>query len=76
MSTIDLAGTGVGAVDGRAELLSVTDKLEQTSVDYYATLRSIEAQRRAAMVEEGKAGGRVNIGPPIPVPDLTLPATP
>ena len=76
MSTIDMAGTGVGAVDGRAELLSVTDKLEQTSVDYYATLRSIEAQRRAALVEEGKAGGRVNIGPPIPVPDVTLPATP
>jgi phospholipid-binding lipoprotein MlaA len=79
MSTIDLAGTGVGAVDGRADLLSVTDKLEQTSVDYYATLRSIEAQRRAAFIEEGKAGGeqgRVNIGPLTPVPDVTLPATP
>jgi phospholipid-binding lipoprotein MlaA len=79
MSTIDMAGTGVGAVDGRADLLSVTDKLEQTSVDYYATLRSIEAQRRAALVEEGKAGGepgRVNIGPLAPVPDVTLPATP
>jgi phospholipid-binding lipoprotein MlaA len=79
MSTIDVAGTGVGAVDGRADLLSVTDKLEQTSVDYYATLRSIEAQRRAALVEEGKAGGepaRVDIGPLAPVPDVTLPATP
>ncbi len=79
MSTIELAGTGVGAVDGRADLLSVTDKLEQTSVDYYSALRSIEAQRRATLVEEGKAGGqhgRVNIGPLAPVPDVTLPATP
>src|SRR5882724_7688071 len=56
MSTIELAGGGVGAVDGRANLLSTTDKLEQTSLDYYAALRSIEAQRRAAFVEEGKAG--------------------
>jgi ABC-type transporter lipoprotein component MlaA len=65
-------------VDGRADLLKVTDKLEQTSLDYYTALRSIEAQRRANFVEEGKAGGqpgRVNIGPP--VPDVTLmPDTP
>jgi phospholipid-binding lipoprotein MlaA len=78
MSTIELAGTGVGAVDGRADLLSVTDKLEQTSLDYYVSLRSMEAQRRARFVDEGKAGGqpgRVNIGPP--VPDVTLmPDTP
>src|SRR6266478_10165019 len=57
MSTIESAGTGVGAVDGRADLLGVTDKLEQSSLDYYATLRSIEAQRRAAFIEEGKTGG-------------------
>ncbi len=80
MSTIELAGGGVGAVDGRADLLSVTDKLEQTSLDYYVALRSMEAQRRAAFVAEGKAGGqpeRVNVGSPTPVPDVTLmPATP
>jgi phospholipid-binding lipoprotein MlaA len=75
MSTIELAGGGVGAVDGRADLLSVTDNLEQTSLDYYVALRSMEAQRRAAFVAEGKAGGqpgRVDIGPITPVPDVTL----
>jgi phospholipid-binding lipoprotein MlaA len=79
MSTIELAGTGVGAVDGRADLLSVTDKLEQTSLDYYVSLRSMAAQRRAAMVEEGKVGeepGRVIIEPLTPAPDVALPVTP
>jgi ABC-type transporter lipoprotein component MlaA len=46
--------------------------------DDYTALRSMEAQRRANFVEEGKAGeqpGRVNIGPP--VTDVTLmPDTP
>ena len=70
MSTIDLAGTGVGAVDERADLLSTTDTLEKTSVDYYASLRSMQAQHRAALVEEGKAGD-VDIGPDTPLPDDT-----
>jgi ABC-type transporter lipoprotein component MlaA len=46
--------------------------------DDHTALRSMEAQRRANFVEEGKAGeqpGRVNIGPP--VPDVALmPDTP
>jgi phospholipid-binding lipoprotein MlaA len=76
MSTIELAGGGVGVVDGRADLLIKTDALEKTSLDYYASLRSIEAQRRAALVEEGRVG-RVTIGPVTPVPDVTLsPPTP
>jgi phospholipid-binding lipoprotein MlaA len=74
ISTIQLAGGGAGAVDGRAEMLSTTDSLEKTSVDYYAALRSMQAQRRAALVEEGKAGGppgEVIIGPIRPAPDVT-----
>jgi phospholipid-binding lipoprotein MlaA len=47
---------GIGVVDGRADLLPTTDALEASSLDYYATLRSIMAQRRAALVAEGKAG--------------------
>jgi phospholipid-binding lipoprotein MlaA len=80
MSTIEFGGAGVGVVDGRANLLSTTDALEKTSLDYYATLRSIEAQKRAEFVEEGKEGGRpggVNIGPVKQVPDVTIsPPTP
>jgi phospholipid-binding lipoprotein MlaA len=80
MATISSAGAGVGAVDGRAEMLSATDAIEKTSLDYYASLRSMQAQRRAAFVEEGKAGGptgRVIIGPITPAPDGTpAPAAP
>ncbi len=74
MATIETAGTGVGVVDGRADMLGATDALEKTSLDYYASLRSMQAQRREAFVEEGKAGGppgRVIIGPVTPSPDGT-----
>jgi phospholipid-binding lipoprotein MlaA len=56
-ATISMASGGMGFVDTRAGLLSTTDSLERTSVDYYATLRSVAAQRRAKLVAEGKAGG-------------------
>ncbi len=49
-------GSGLGVVDGRAGLLSVTDAMERDSLDYYATLRSLQEQRRAKLVAEGKAG--------------------
>jgi phospholipid-binding lipoprotein MlaA len=56
-ASIALAAVGgVGAVDGRAELLGTTDALERNSLDYYAVLRSAMAQRRAALVAEGKTG--------------------
>jgi phospholipid-binding lipoprotein MlaA len=45
-----------GFVDTRANLLGATDTLERNSVDYYAALRSATAQRRAALVAEGKIG--------------------
>jgi phospholipid-binding lipoprotein MlaA len=56
MSAISMAGTGVRVVDGRANLLETTDSLEASSLDYYATLRSAQAQRRAKLVEEGVQG--------------------
>lgn len=55
---------GLNVVDGRATLLPTTNLLEQTSLDYYAALRSTMAQRRAALVEEGKTGGRGEEGKP------------
>lgn len=81
ISTIQLAGGGAGAVDGRADMLSTTDSIEKTSLDYYASLRSMQAQRRAALVEEGKAGGTppdgVIIGPIRPLrEDTPAPAAP
>ena len=56
ITTIQVTGGGAGVVDGRAGLLSTTDELEKSSLDYYAALRSIMAQRRAAVVEDGKEG--------------------
>ena len=56
-SAISTASGGVGFVDTRANLLGTTDALEHSSVDYYAALRSVTAQRRARLVAEGKAGG-------------------
>ncbi|HEY0181791.1 MAG TPA: VacJ family lipoprotein [Rhodopila sp.] len=53
---VRMASGGAGVVDGRANLLGTTDTLEHSSIDYYATTRSVTAQRRAAFVAEGKAG--------------------
>lgn len=53
---VTMASGGVGIVDGRAGMLGTTDELEHNSLDYYAALRSVMAQRRAALVAEGKAG--------------------
>jgi phospholipid-binding lipoprotein MlaA len=55
-ATVSTATGGVGFIDGRANLLSTTVPLEHNSLDYYAALRSAAAQRRAALVAEGKAG--------------------
>jgi phospholipid-binding lipoprotein MlaA len=55
-TAIGMAAGGAGIVDGRANLLSTTDDLEHNSLDYYAALRSIMAQRRVALVQEGKVG--------------------
>jgi phospholipid-binding lipoprotein MlaA len=53
---VSAAGNGIGLVDGRARLLPATDSLKKSSLDYYATLRSVTTQRRAALVQDGKAG--------------------
>jgi phospholipid-binding lipoprotein MlaA len=56
VAALGAASGGAGFIDRRAELLSMTDPLEHDSLDYYVALRSITAQRRAALVAEGKAG--------------------
>jgi phospholipid-binding lipoprotein MlaA len=55
---VTTASGGLDVVDTRADLMPTTDLLEKTSPDYYAALRSVMAQRRAALVEEGKSGGQ------------------
>jgi phospholipid-binding lipoprotein MlaA len=55
-TAMQAASGGAGLVDGRANLLSASDSLERTSLDYYATVRSATAQRRASLVDDGKTG--------------------
>ncbi|MGQ9371123.1 MlaA family lipoprotein [Azospirillum sp. ST 5-10] len=77
IETVQMVNTGVGTVHQRAGMLAMTDDLEKNSIDYYAALRSVHAQRRAALVEEGRAGGPagiVEVGPVMPLPDA--PPTP
>lgn len=42
----------VSVIDTREELLETIDDLRANSIDYYATLRSVYAQRRAALVRD------------------------
>jgi phospholipid-binding lipoprotein MlaA len=80
VSTASMAGTGGRVVDGRANLLDATDSLRESSLDYYASLRSIQAQRRAKLVQEGtdgKAAGSITIIPAVTEPALPVaPAQP
>ncbi len=66
VATASIAGTGLGVVDGRARLLPTTDALQKQSLDHYATLRSINAQRRAALIADGEAGGTSDPSPASP----------
>jgi len=52
LGTVALVG---GVVDGRAALLPLTDSLK-TMPDYYIALRDVNAEHRAAFVQEGKQG--------------------
>ncbi|MEO6680278.1 MAG: VacJ family lipoprotein [Pseudomonas sp.] len=52
LSTINTVG---GIVDGRAEVLPLTDSLRKLP-DYYSALRNVVAEHRAAYVIDGKQG--------------------
>ena len=56
------ARTGSRAVDLRAIHMEALDSLEKTSLDYYATLRSLYRQRRADEISNGK--GSANLPAP------------
>jgi phospholipid-binding lipoprotein MlaA len=71
-ATVSTATGGVGFIDRRANLLSTTVPLEHNSLDYYAALRSAAAQRRAALVAEGKAG---EVAPKDAAPSAVAPAS-
>jgi len=49
------ARAGASGVSLRADLLAATDDLEKTSLDFYAAVRSLYRQRRAAVIGNGAA---------------------
>lgn len=56
MTIVSGADGGLAVVDGRAGLLPVTESVEKTSLDRYATFRSMMDQHRAAFIQEGREG--------------------
>ena len=56
IAVLDATKTGLGLVDGRARLLPVTDQVQKTALDPYATLRAMTEQNRAEFVREGIQG--------------------
>jgi phospholipid-binding lipoprotein MlaA len=51
-----MGATAVDDIDYRSKMLPNTDALEKSSQDLYSSIRLINAQLRAKLVEEGKAG--------------------
>ena len=51
---------GVDGIDQRARYLDALADIERTSLDYYATIRSLYRQRRAALIR----GENKNLPPP------------
>lgn len=62
VDTLSAVSTVGGIVDGRAEALPLTDSLQQLP-DYYSALRNVVAERRAAVVADGKQGSPLPSNP-------------
>lgn len=64
--TFSLGKTGTTAVDSRSRYLEEFDELERTSLDFYATIRSLYIQRRRDEIRNGKATE------PLPIPEISF----
>ncbi len=60
------ARTLVRGVDERERVLDSLDEIERTSIDFYATLRSLYRQRRADEIRDGRPT------PVIPIPAISI----
>ena len=50
-----------GTIDNRTQLIDALEDLKRSSIDYYATIRSAYAQRRAAEVADRDASAAADI---------------
>ena len=55
MIWIVFARGGVAGIDQRSRLIETLADIERTSLDYYATIRFIYRQRRAALIHRTKS---------------------
>ena len=46
---------GLGVLDSRAANIDAVETIERSSIDFYATTRSLYRQNRAAQINDGKA---------------------
>ena len=58
--------TGGEALDKRSRNLDTLDEIERTSVDFYATIRSLYRQRRADEIRDGEDSGN------LPAPSISI----
>ena len=57
---------GVRSLDSRSRVVETLDEIERTSIDFYATVRSLYRQQRADQIRNGEPS------PMVPVPEITL----
>jgi phospholipid-binding lipoprotein MlaA len=67
--------TATSAVDTRSRNIELFDEIERTSLDYYATIRSLYRQRRSAEIRNDDAAAAA-AGGGAPAPAAPTPATP
>lgn len=63
---ISYTRAGMSGLDKRESLLDTLDEIERTSLDYYASLRSLYRQHRASEIKNGRGGATK-----VPAPGLT-----
>ena len=63
---ISYTRTGLTGLDKREGLLDTLDEIERTSLDYYASLRSLYRQHRSSEIKNGRGGGEK-----VPAPGLS-----
>ena len=56
-----IARTGSDVIDSRSRTVEITDELRESSIDYYATIRSLYRQNRAAEISDGAVTPEVDI---------------
>ncbi len=60
MEWFDWTRTGVGGVDTREEYLDILDEIERSSLDYYASIRSMYRQNRAKEIRNERIEAPTN----------------